>query len=213
MNKKLFLSAVAVLVLVSANAVSYANDEVQTPVQNVAVEKQFRPVMPPPEGVDAVPPMHKFKDHHPSKAEMEAKKAEFEKRLKLTDEQKKQIELNKQKDRETIKPILDELHAKMAEKHKIKQNKELKVGEAEKMMADVDKQIKDLRMQADNLRKENMKNFENLLTDKQKKEFTKIKEEQKKEMEKRKKNFEGKKGHHHPPFGMPVEPKPMPIEK
>lgn len=213
MNKKILLSAAAVLVLVSVNGISYANDDVSTPVQNLAAEKQYRPVMPPPNGFEAPAPMHKFKGHHPTKEEMEAKRAEFEKRLKLSDEQKKQIELNKQKDIETIKPIIDELHAKIAEKHKIRQNKELKVGEAEKMMADVDKQIRDLKIQADNLRKENMKNFENLLTEKQKKEFAKIKDEQKKEMEKRRKNFEGKKGPKHPPIGLPVEPKPMPLEK
>ena len=53
-----------------------------------------------------------------------------------------------------------------------------------------------------------MKNFESVLTEKQKKEFEKIKQEQKKEMKKRRKNF--KKPH---ADILPVEPKPQPVEK
>ena len=62
-------------------------------------------------------------------------------------------------------------------------------------------------MQADNCRKENMKNFESILTEKQKKEFSKIKEEQRKNMEKRKKEFNKKRGEFKKdrPIGCPLE--------
>ena len=49
---------------------------------------------------------------HFSKEEMDAKKVEFEKRLNLTEEQKIQVEINKQNDKEKIKPIIDKLHQK-----------------------------------------------------------------------------------------------------
>lgn len=211
MNKKLIMSAAAVLVFVSANCLCYASDAVQTPVKPAAMEKFNHPIAPGPEAFDDQVPMHKFHPNYPSKEEMQKKKAEFEKRLKLTDEQKKQIELNKQKDIENIKPIMEEIKAKRIEARAINENKELTIGEAEQQRAEIYKQIKVLRVQADNLRKENMKNFESILTEKQKKEFAKIKEEQKKEMEKRRKNF--RQGKHHPPIALPVEPKPIPVEK
>ena len=56
-----------------------------------------------------------------------------------------------------------------------------------------------------------MKNFESVLTDKQKKEFRKIQEEQKKEMEKRRAEFKKikkEKGEIH----LPVQPKPIPVK-
>ena len=70
-----------------------------------------------------------------------------------------------------------ETNQEIDEESKIKQKKELK------------NEIKELKLQADNCRKENMKNFEAILTEEQKIEFEKIKAEQKQEMEKRRKEF------------------------
>ena len=57
-----------------------------------------------------------------------------------------------------------------------------------------------------------MQNFENVLTEKQKKEFAKIKKEQKQEMEKRKKQFEkSKKGQKR--YIKPVQPAPQPVKE
>ena len=59
---------------------------------------------------------------------------------------------------------------------------------------------------------ENMKNFESVLTKKQKKEFTKIKEEQKKEMEKQRKSFEQNQKNR-PQGGFPPGPRPFSVEE
>ena len=123
---------------------------------------------------------------HFSKEEMANKKAEFEKRLNLTDEQKTQIEINKQKDKEKIKPIIDKLHQKKIDYMMLESNSELDEVTKTKQKFELKNEIKELKFQADKCRKENMKSFEALLTDEQKVEFEKIKIEQRQEMEKRK---------------------------
>lgn len=168
---------------------------------------------PPPDGIQPPPPPFghfqgpppaldkeghpkpHFEGKHPSKAEMEAKRIEFEKRLKLTDKQKQQIELQKQQDREKIKPIIEQIHLKKQEFNKIKNDSNLSQENKDKKLKEVRDDLRNLKIQADSLRKENMQNFENILTEKQKKEFSKIKEEQRKEMDQRRKAFE--KNHKH----------------
>ena len=99
MNKKMFLSALAALIVVCSTGVSYAQD--------VLFEDKAQSVMQEKRRHFAPPSKHKFKHQGPSKAEIEAKKLEFEKRLNLTEEQKLQIEKNKQKDKEKIKPLFE----------------------------------------------------------------------------------------------------------
>ncbi len=155
--------------------------------------------MPPPEfGKDGQRPPHdfnggeppKFKGAPPSKEEMEAKKAEFEKRLGLTDEQKKKIEQNRTKDHEKVKPIFEEMKAKHKELRDIDSNSNLTSEEKEKKKKALEKDIKSLKDKADKYRKENMKNFESTLNKEQKQEFEKIKTEQQNAMEQRRQNFE-----------------------
>ena len=208
MNKKLFMSALAVLVVVSMSGVSYANEEC------IEQDRQMPPVEQ--KHSDFKGPHQKyFKAHHPSKEEMEAKKAEFEKRLNLTEEQKQQIEKNKQKDREKMKPIMQKMHEKKSELMGIKTNMTLAPHEKVEKMAPIEKDLIDLKVKANDLRKKNMESFEKILTPEQKTEFEKIKEEQRQEMEKRKPPFKGGKGFHrpHPPNEKPVVPEPTPVEK
>lgn len=207
MKKKLFMSALAVLVAVSMNGVSYANDcpDIEKG-QVMKMERQYKKFAP----------KHKhFKGQRPSKAEMEAKKAEFEKRLNLTDEQKAQIEKNKQNDKEKMKPIMQKMHEKRTEIMGIKTNPNLDPHEKVEKTAPLEKDLIDLKLKANDLRKKNMEAFEKLLTSEQKAEFEKIKEEQKQEMEKRRQHFKGfkKGGFPHPPIEHPVVPEPIPVEK
>lgn len=181
MNKKMFLSALAALIVVCSTGVSYAQD--------VLFEDKAQPVMQENRRHFAPPSKHKFKHQGPSKAEIEAKKLEFEKRLNLTEEQKLQIEKNKQKDKEKIKPLYEEMKVKRGELRSIRLNPSLSELEKSKKSAVIEKELIDLRVKADELRVNNMKNFENILTKEQKMEFAKIKEEQKKEMEERKMKF------------------------
>ncbi len=170
----------------------FVNDDIQghTPDGVQPPPPPFGHIQGPPPALDKEglpPPL--FEGKQPSKAEMEAKKIEFEKRLKLTDKQKKQIELQKQQDREKIKPIIDQIHVKKQEFRTIKEDTTLSPSDKDKKLKEVKDDLRNLKIQADSLRKENMQNFENVLTEKQKKEFSKIKEEQRKNMEQRRKAF------------------------
>ena len=207
MNKKMFLSALAALIVVCSTGISYA--------QEATLDDKAQAVMQEKRGHFAPPSKHKFKHQGPSKAELEAKRVEFEKRLNLTEEQKLKIEANKQKDKEKMKPLFEEMKAKRGELRSIRLNPALSDLEKSKKSAVIEKDLIDLRVKADELRSNNMKNFENILTKEQKVEFAKIKEEQKKEMEKRRKDFEDKKRMNgpKPPIGIPVQPKPIPIQK
>jgi len=200
MKKNIILLASATLVMMFTSVFAVAEDNVNQNAKCDVIKQEQ-------------PKKYMHRHQHISKEEMEKKKIEFENRLGLTEEQKKQIELQKQKDREAIKPILDEMHQKRLELRKLKETQKLSNEEFANKAAGLKSQIKELKIQADDLRKANMKNFENILTDEQKTEFEKIKKEQKKEMEKRRKNFKGKKGAMHPPIKKPVGPKPIALKK
>ena len=203
------MSALAVVVVVSMNSVSLANDVVAQPdvqkVQIEQIEKKF-------DG----PKKNHFHGRHHSKAEMEAKKLEFEKRLNLTEEQKQKIEKNKQKDKEKMKPIISKMHEKRSELMGIKTNMTLAPHEKVEKMAPIEKDLIDLKLKANDLRKKNMEEFEKILTKEQKAEFEKIKQEQMEEMAKKKHHFKGGKKHFHkkhPPIEKPVMPEPVKVEK
>ena len=200
MKKSIILLASVTLVMMFTSAFAVAEDNVNQKAKYDVLKKEQ-------------PKKYMHRHQHISKEEMEKKKIEFENRLGLTDEQKKQIELHKQKDREAIKPILDEMHQKRLELRKLKEAQNLSNEEVTKKTDELKSQIKELKVKADTLRQENMKNFENILTDEQKIEFEKIKKEQKAEMEKRRKNFKRPKNALHPPIKRPVESKPIAIKK
>ncbi len=216
--KKLFISLMLISAVMGMNAVMA--DEGKAPVESdKAIHKpmahHYIGDVPPAARYFGPGPQidkkHPVKMHTPryfDKAAMEAKKAEMEKRLKLTEEQKKQIEENKIKDREQLKPVMEQIKAKKQEIRDVIESTKLSDEEKTKKTDALLKELKALKVQANTLRKENMKNFESVLTEKQKKEFEKIKQEQKKEMKKRRKNF--KKPH---ADILPVEPKPQPVEK
>ena len=222
MNKKLLITTLVMTAFAIAGNYNIVNaqepaapigDTTQSPAKTIPAFKYFGPG---PQINPNVPHPQIMKNRKPfSKAEIEAKKAEFEKRLKLTDEQKKTIEENRIKDREKIKPILDEIHSNQMELQKIKEDKSLSEEEKDKKIFETKKNIKDLRDKANLCRKENMQNFESVLTEKQKKEFEKIKTEQKKLIEKKKKEFAKtkKEGKYHHQFNKPVQPKPAPVKE
>ena len=210
MNKKSLILSAAVLFTMAGMNISYAADENTSDVQSVKTPIEATKSAPlgekplsgefkaPPAGAPhhidgpGKPGPKHIERKHSSKAEMEAKKAEIEKRLKLTDEQKNQIELQKQKDREKIKPIFDEIQLKKKEFRTVMEDESLSKTDKELKLKEIKNSLRELKAQAEAVRKDNMTNFENILTEKQKKEFSKIKEEQKKEMEQRRKDFEKK---------------------
>jgi len=132
-------------------------------------------------------------------------KADFEKRLNLTDEQKAQAKEIHKKGFEEIKPIMDSLKLKHEEIEAVKRSKLAPEAQAEKIVQ-LKKECGELRHKARAVQMKNMKEFEAILTEKQQKELKKIKEEGRK-------NFA--KTHKKGGFRMPprdgFEPRPQPV--
>ncbi len=225
MNKQLLLSSLIVLTALLTCNIGYsaetpAAEAEASGIHVVPLQKKLPPAdfkRTPPEFKKGHPDM--MRPPFPSKEEMQAKKAEIDRRLNLTEKQKEQIEKNKAKDREKIKPVMEKMKAKHQELHKIYTDESLTKEQKDKKAEAVKKDLNKLRVQADNCRKQNMKNFESVLTKEQKTEFEKIKKEQKAEMEKRRAEFEQKrkefKGQHPQCKGKnpPDRPYPQPPKK
>lgn len=165
-----------------------------------------QPPCPPPDA-QGRPPMEqgKFQPPPPDHKKMDAKRAEFENKLKLTDEQKAKAKEIRLKGHEEMKPIMDKLQEKRKEAQAIKASKtEPQAQEAQ--LAKIREEVKVLKKQARDLRIKNMQEFEAILTPKQKKTLEKMKKEGRK-------NF---KKHHpkRPPCPpCPAQPKPCDCEK
>ena len=126
----------------------------------------------------------------PSKEEMmkirKAREAAFEKKLGLTDEQKakaKEIRLNGHKQ---MKPVIEQIIAKKKEAEMVKMSRIATWAQEEKL-ALIDKEIQELEKQANSIRKQNMKDFESILTRDQKKILKQMKKEGRQRFEERKK--------------------------
>jgi len=118
------------------------------------------------------------------KEKMAKKQAEFEAKLKLTDEQKAQAKEIRLKGHEEMKPIFEQMQAKKLEIDALKANGALTVDEQKAQLNCLFEEMKVLRKQARDLRIKNMQEFEAILTDKQKKTLEKMKQEGKKNYKK-----------------------------
>ena len=125
--------------------------------------------------------------------------AEFEKRLKLTDKQKAKAEAIRKKGMEQMKPLMVKLQEKKGEIEGIKQSKLLE-RDKQAQIEQLQKEIMALKRGMHELRMQNMKEFEAILTSKQLKELKKMKEEGRKKFDKEFKNRP------HPKFGEGFEP-------
>lgn len=169
MKKTLILASIIALTMTST---AYAGTTTATKVQTPAQKGQM---MPPP---------REFKgDRH---------RAEFERRLNLTEAQKAKIEKNRKADRAKLKPIKEQIRAKKEAKFEIIKKYE----ETNPDLIKLNKEIKALKEQEHKIKEANRKSFEALLTKEQKAELAKMKTE-------REKNFKGHRPHHpkgRPPF-------------
>jgi len=112
------------------------------------------------------------------KKENEKKKKEFEKKLNLTKEQKQQLEENRLAGHKQMEPLKQEMKAKFDKMHQI-HTSNLSEQEKKKQLDAVKKELDTLKAKTDEIRKQNMKNFESILTEKQKAELQKWKAEHK----------------------------------
>lgn len=166
MKKALVLASLLAFTMTSA----FANADIPQP----PCDKK----RPPIEG-KIQPPPPKF-----DKEKMEKKRAEFEAKLNLTEEQKAQAKAIRLKGHEEMKPIMEKMKAKKLEIDTVKANGSMTVDEQKAQLNKLFTEMKDLKKQARDLRIKNMQEFESILTDKQKKTLAKMKEEGKKNFKK-----------------------------
>ena len=106
----------------------------------------------------------------------EKAKNEFEKRLKLTDEQIQKAKENRMKARKEMEPLKQQIKLKHEEIEAVKRSRMSVEAQAEKIAA-LKSEIRELKKQIHEIQIKNMKDFEALLTEKQLKELNKIKKE------------------------------------
>jgi len=116
----------------------------------------------------------------------------LDEKLNLTDEQKAKAKEMRMKTREQMEPIMQAIKTKHEQKQLIKKSQKLTPEAQMEQIEKLNKQIFELKKQAHDLRLKNDREFESILTAKQKKELAKLKEDAKKNMEKNKQNSSGK---------------------
>ena len=129
---------------------------------------------------------------------VEGPKVDIEKKLKLTPEQIAKSQALRMEAREQMRPIMYAIKTKTEQKEIIKHNASLTAAAQCEQVEKLNNQINELRKQADDIRMKNEKDFEALLTPKQKKVLDKVKADARKDMIKK----HNKKGEHkQPPKG------------
>jgi len=154
LKKSLIMASVLVF---ASTAMCYAEEN--------AAQKAVEPVAPAV-AAPAVPHCKKPTMNPEFKKRQEA----FEKRLKLTDEQKAKAEQIRQKGHEQMKPIMEKLKEKRMEADAVKRSR-MAVEMQQEKLAELHKEIRALKRAAHELRMQNMQEFEAILTKKQLKEL------------------------------------------
>lgn len=183
----LFASLLAFAVSTQCIAAEATTTPSETPTVKAPVEKQA--------------PANVQKPPRKMNPEMAKKKAEFEKRLNLTDEQKAKAKEIRQKGHDQMEPIMEQIKAKHQEIKTIRMSR-MAVEMQQEKINEIRSELRKLNKQAHDLRMQNMKEFESILTAKQQKELKKMKEEGRKNFEK---NFKKQQKcncdcHKRPPF-------------
>ena len=111
-------------------------------------------------------------------------KVNMDEKLKLTDKQKEQAKELRMQGREQMEPIMNAIRTKNEQKELIKRSKDLKTEAKLEQIEKLNTQIDALHKQARDLRLKNERDFEAILTPKQKKELDKIKADARKNMQK-----------------------------
>lgn len=162
MKVKFITTMIMLFVMFVLTGMAYAQPDLSKPIPEEFIRQrqgQFREVMPQ---------SHK----RPSPEE-------FERRLNLTDEQKAFAKEQRSLCIEKIKPVLEQINQKKAQKEQL----ETQAAGIEELTR-LDNEIKELRKQAHEIRRQNMKSFEAMLSDGQKKELQRMKNEGRREFEK-----------------------------
>ncbi len=112
----------------------------------------------------------------------------FEQKLGLTEVQKLKAKELRKAGHEKMKPVMGQIKAKKQEAEAIRSSK-LTVQEQEEKLTVIDKDLAELKKQARDIKKQNMKDFEAILTKDQKKTLKNMKKEGRKNFEEHRKEL------------------------
>lgn len=132
-----------------------------------------------------------------------AREEAFEKKLGLTEAQKKKAREIRKKGHQQMHPIMEQIKDKKQEAEMIKRSR-MAVRMQEEKLAVIDKELASLEKKANAIRKKNMKEFESILTKEQKEILKKMKEEGRQRFEKE---------HPNRPFPCPEGGRPPEVAK
>lgn len=139
-------------------------------------------------GPDIEQAMPKRPDPEQIKQMKRAHEQAFEQKLGLTEVQKLKAKELRKAGHERMKPVMEQIRAKKQEANNIR-NSKLTVQEQEEKLTAIDKDLAELKKQARDIKKQNMKDFESILTNKQKKTLKNMKKEGRKNFEKQRKEL------------------------
>ena len=105
-----------------------------------------------------------------------AREAAFDQKLGLTEVQKLKARELRKAGHEKMKPVMQQIKTKKQEAEMVR-NSKLTVQDQEAKLTVIDKELTDLQKQAQTIRKQNMKDFESILTREQKKTLKNMKKE------------------------------------
>ena len=112
----------------------------------------------------------------------------FEQKLGLTEVQKLKAKELRKAGHEKMKPVMEQIKAKKQEADAIRDSK-LTVQEQEEKLTVIDNDLAELRKQARDIKKQNMKDFEAILTKDQKKTLKNMKKEGRKKFDEHRKEL------------------------
>lgn len=161
MKKSLLIAGIAAAVMMSSS-LTYA---ATTPQPDTKTQPKCQKQLP----------SNNCKDFK-GKKHAKAQRPNLDDRLKLTEEQKKQAHEIRMQGHEKMKPVFEQMKAKKAEIKKIADSN-LSQAEKEKRIAPLKNDLRELKKEARQIRMDNTKEFEAILTPEQKAEFVKIKQE------------------------------------
>ena len=117
-----------------------------------------------------------------------AHEAAFEQKLGLTEVQKLKARELRKSGHAKIEPVMKDIKSKKQEAEMVR-NSKLTVQDQEVKLTQIDKELEVLKKQAQEIRKQNMKDFESILTREQKKTLKNMKKEGRKNFDKHRKEL------------------------
>ena len=135
--------------------------------------EQKNPKMPPPEQMKQIRKAHENA---------------FEQKLGLTELQKLKVRELRKNGHANMEPIIKDIRAKKQEAEMVR-NSKLTLEAQEEKLIEIDKELKVLEKQAQTMRKQNMKDFEAILTKEQKKILKNMKKQGRKDFDNKRKEL------------------------